>query len=120
MNTLRRKKLFIVSAVLFCVGILMPGFLLFGWTRDIQSFLDSATNTITRYSRSSRSQVVNSSPYRNSVKFSNYYDRRNLSALDNFDKVLILGETPAGIDQNVQDKRDFIRQVGLSYKPNFI
>lgn len=112
-DTMNLLKKVVGVAFMLSVGVLMPGFLFMGWSRDARAvddmFSSSAALANLHFNGSS-------------------YMYRNLSrGVPNLEDVIIFGETERGVDfesqdgrwEEVKSKRDFIKKVG-SYTSTFI
>lgn len=120
---MRRRSFYFVAALMFCFGVLLPGFVLFGWTRNSRDVTEMINDGLGFVNRMTQSQPLKSARNSGEHNDEDNVDHSNFGgAVKNqvlsMDQVIIFGETGMGTDSTLNDdgnnatyRRDFIRKV---------
>lgn len=124
---MRRRSFYFLAVCMFCFGVLLPGFVLFGWTRnsrDVAGLLgDGFLNPLSGSQSESLTGARNNSNS-NEDRDIDMGGQLQVQRLEKpMDKVIIFGETESGRDSTplspnsdsnitASAQRDFIRKVG--------
>jgi hypothetical protein len=106
-----RRAVLLLGVGMFSVGVLLPGFVLFGWTRNSRELGDAVFGSLGLIGGNNNG-TAGPSLTAGEIDFDD--DELGASGGSKWEEVIILGEGQRGRDpqQNVTAKRDFIKQVG--------
>jgi hypothetical protein len=119
---MRRRSFYFLAVLMFCFGVLLPGFVLFGWTRNARDVSDmfNYEGFGGRVNKLSQPLPLTS----DTIDASDYNLESGVTGRKwkNQSQVIIFGETEKGRDSrpiisadgggsNATEQRDFIRKV---------
>jgi hypothetical protein len=109
----RRSAVLLLGVGMFSVGVLLPGFVLFGWTRNSRELGDAVFGSLGLIGGNNNGTAT-AGPSLTAGEIDFDDDELGASGGSKWEEVIILGESERGRDpqQNVTAKRDFIKQVG--------